>query len=246
MGDDKPVMDYGAILADLEAKKVALESLIASVRMAAASGIVSVGDFVSATSGAGTSTPSISSTAEIPNGAFHGKSIPEAAKAYLSMIKKKQTTREIAEALRRGGMETTSSKFEQIVHAVLDRSKKASGEFVRVGNAWALATWYPATMRASSSQQDQKINKKRKKAKKAKRSAPKDPIATGKPAESKTDDEIQRPSDRIVIFLTRNPQTHYSATDISSALKINGIQLFLGKLVKAGRIHKTAEGTFHG
>lgn len=139
MSDDKlPVIDYGAILADLEAKKAALESLIASVRIAAASGLFAVGDIPS--NGfhlpqGGSGSPIKSD--DIPAGAFHGKSIPEATKAYLSMVKKKQTTKEIADALHRGGMESTSDKFETIVYTALRRMKDA-GEMHRSDHVWTL------------------------------------------------------------------------------------------------------------
>lgn len=39
MVGEKPVVDYGALLADLEAKKAAIEALIAYVRVAQTSGI---------------------------------------------------------------------------------------------------------------------------------------------------------------------------------------------------------------
>src|ERR1700747_306325 len=95
------LLDYAAILADLEAKKSALEQAIASFRQAMASG--ALGQMTE-----GGIVPSLGTSfsgGEVPAGAFLGKSIPEAAKLYLEIVKKKQTTREIAEALQKGGME---------------------------------------------------------------------------------------------------------------------------------------------
>ena len=150
MNSEKPTIDYAAILADLEAKKLAIETLIASFKTAAASGALVMGDVPL---GAGipfsATTQAITSIQDIPNGAFHGKSITEASKIYLGMIKKKQTTREIAEALLRGGMETTSDRFQTNVHGILLRAGKDKHELVRIGNAWGLAEWYPASMRSN-------------------------------------------------------------------------------------------------
>src|ERR1700722_6017337 len=111
-------LDYGVFLADLEAKRTVLDQAIASVKAVMASGAmgISVGDVL----------PVISDSAsirlhggEIPVGAFLGKSIPEAAKLCLQITKKKLTTREIAESLQRGGIETKAkTSFAAIVHAV--------------------------------------------------------------------------------------------------------------------------------
>jgi hypothetical protein len=95
-------IDYAHVLADMEARRTALDAAIASMR-AFLSG--QLGDAAMATS---TTSPSVPGNGEVPAGAFLGKSIPEAAKLYLQIVKRKATSRDIAEALRRGGMESTS------------------------------------------------------------------------------------------------------------------------------------------
>ena len=135
-------VDYMAILADLEAKKAALEHTIASFRQALSIGALGL-NLTDASVGMQDAVGHSFSTGEVPDGAFLGKSIPEAAKLYLEIIKKKQTTREIAEALQKGGMESTSKKnWFPIVHAAIVRAYKAGG-IVKVGNQWGLPGWYP-------------------------------------------------------------------------------------------------------
>src|SRR6266852_4822406 len=106
-------MDYAAIVADLEAKRNALDQTIAAFRAAHALGALGqAGEFplppnglVPSVFGPSTFVPSVTG-GEVPAGAFLGKSIPDATKLYLEIVKKKQTSREIAQALHKGGMET--------------------------------------------------------------------------------------------------------------------------------------------
>src|SRR5271166_4055386 len=98
-------IDYGAILANMEAKKAALEAAIASLRAALAMGALGAsGDLPEGIAAASVSAALYGG--DVPNGAFLGKSIPDAAKLYLEIVKKKQTSREIAEALQKGGIES--------------------------------------------------------------------------------------------------------------------------------------------
>src|SRR5438477_411254 len=60
--------------------------------------------------------------AMISDDAFFGLSITEAAKKYLGMVKRKQTVREIADALDRGGLPHTSSNFVATVATMLRRA----------------------------------------------------------------------------------------------------------------------------
>src|SRR5580698_4809299 len=58
---------------------------------------------------------------DLPDGAFFGKSIPACVKLYMSAAKKKKTIKEIAAALREGGVESTSDNFESVVTGALNR-----------------------------------------------------------------------------------------------------------------------------
>ena len=68
----------------------------------------------------------------IPDDAFFGLSIGEAAKKYLMMVKKKQSVREIADALDRGGLPHTSSNFVATVGTMMNRTAQEL-DLVRVG-----------------------------------------------------------------------------------------------------------------
>ena len=94
MDAEKQVNEYAAMIAVLEAKKAAIEAAISSLRFLANGGpvpaTISVAGPGSSTE-AGSPISGITTIADIPAGAFFNKSIPEAAKIYLQMIKKKQT-----------------------------------------------------------------------------------------------------------------------------------------------------------
>src|SRR5687768_14116537 len=94
------VIDYEAVLADLEAKRSALESAIAGIRQ-----VLNLG----AHSATGTIPPKES--AIIENDTFFGMSIGDAAKKFLRMTKRKQPAAKIAEALDFGGLQHTSKSF---------------------------------------------------------------------------------------------------------------------------------------
>jgi hypothetical protein len=160
-------IDIAAFIAAVEAKRAALDALLASLRAAAAVGALgAVGDIpAGAAQIAGSpGTPTLHN-GEIPAGAFLAKSIPEAAKLYLELVKKKQTSTEIAEALKKGGMESTSKNFASIVHSILDRARKNpnSGILKLDRSYWGLAAWYPAGLRATATAVPAKKNSKKKK-----------------------------------------------------------------------------------
>ena len=122
--NEKKTLDYGKFLADLEARRSALDQAIACLRAVMAAGTT---EGMSSVNSAVTLVNPVIHNGDVPSGAFLGKSIPEAAKLYLSIVRAKQTTREIAEAMRKGGMETTSSNFENIVAAGILRAGAEPG-----------------------------------------------------------------------------------------------------------------------
>jgi hypothetical protein len=133
--------DYTLTIADLERKKAEIERTIAHLRQLMAMGSL-------AQTGEGGTVPSTISPfmgGEVPTGAFLGKSIIEAAKLYLEIVKKKQTAKEIMDGLVKGGMETSNSKsFLKTVHAALTRARQSPNPpFVKVGLQWGLTPWFP-------------------------------------------------------------------------------------------------------
>lgn len=134
MGTESNV-DYEAVLADLEAKRAALDSAIAAIKQILGRESGSLPVPVS-------SNRSVEPQ-EIPRTAFHGFNLPGAIKAYLGMVKRKQSTKEILDALQRGGFMTTAKSHYSNTYTGLVRLEK-SGQVARVGDDWGLAEWYPA------------------------------------------------------------------------------------------------------
>lgn len=165
-------VDWSAVIAELEAKRDALDKAIASFRLVMASGVLfgAVEDAM---------PPMADNVAvglhggEVPVGAFLGKSIPEAAKLCLQITKRKMKTREIADALVKGGIETTAkTSFPAIVHSILMRTVRSGGGIVKLDRSyWGLEEWYPASMRATSSTKRGGTKLRHRVGRKAKRSA---------------------------------------------------------------------------
>jgi hypothetical protein len=129
-------INYEAVLADLEARRAALDTAIASIRQIL--GLTSI------TSGAPASAAAPGDVTSIASDAFFSMSVIEAAKKYLGLKKRPAATREIADALIAGGFITQSANFFNTVFSGLDReSKRESPEIVKIGNDWGLAGWYP-------------------------------------------------------------------------------------------------------
>lgn len=166
------VINYEAVLADLEAKRTALDAAIAALRQ-----VLSLGTDVNFSGTANASRPVDAAT--IPDDAFFGLSIVEAAKKYLSIVKRKQSVKEIADALDRGGLAHTSSDFVNTVRTMMNRQAVNDPELVRVGPGdWGLSAWYG----------NRRPKQEPKKVKRAPRSSPK------RQTTSKADDVVRQPT----------------------------------------------------
>jgi len=126
-------INYEAVIADLEAKKVALETTINALR--AISGLGTLG--VPPSGGPGGGSPS---NGKIASDAFFGKSIPEAAVIHLGNVRRKLTTQTIMDALEAGGL--PKSKYSTI-YAILSRRASQVGDLVNMQGEWGLSAWYP-------------------------------------------------------------------------------------------------------
>ena len=182
---------------------------------------------------------------DLPEGAFLGKSVPACVKLYLFAAKRKKTIKEIAAALREGGVESTSGKFENVVTGALFRLKN-SGEVLRFKDGWGLATWYPANMRGSAATPGKRsqVKGKGKKPRSKERS-----VATTVKAKPSKVTETTKPEDKpepriLGFFKTNNREV--SAKDVASALglKIQTINLVLAKLAHQNKIQKLQSGHF--
>jgi hypothetical protein len=134
-------IDYSIVLADLEAKRDALTDAIEGIRkMLAISGVV--------TSANGVAGSQSFTLQDIPENAFHGLNIGDAAVKLLTTAKKPLSTKVIAESLERGGFRHTSKAFVNTVNTALYRMYQEDDPIVvKQGREWGLRTWYPGWRR---------------------------------------------------------------------------------------------------
>lgn len=124
-------VDYGAVLEDLEKKKVALENAIAGIKQIL--GQPQIGE----------NTPIRSpGSTDIQSDAYSQMSMPDAIRKYLKTAKKPQSAKSITEALKSGGLTSMAQSLSNNVYAVLRRMEKETGDIVRVKKEWGLAEWY--------------------------------------------------------------------------------------------------------
>ena len=141
MATEKPAAD--GFLAVIEKKIAALQALADSYRAAVSIGALGHLGEIDLSGTSGVVAPKKEGPIELPQGALLGKSLPAAVRLWLESVRRKQTVREIANGLREGGVESTSTNFDNVVNGALHRLK-ASGEVLRFKDGWALAELYPA------------------------------------------------------------------------------------------------------
>lgn len=142
-------IDYTAVLADLETKRDQLTAAIAGIRAMMGSVDASEGDDGDAAStdkpaeGAAPKAPRGAASAVIQSDTFFGMSTAGAVRKYLTMTKKTQTPKAIANALREGGQihATSDETAYRNVYSVLTR--KEDVDFCKMTSGeWGLAEWY--------------------------------------------------------------------------------------------------------
>jgi hypothetical protein len=239
-------LDYAAMIADLEAKKAAIENSIASLRLAAGSPIGS-----SASDASSQATIQNDRPMELPVGAFLNMSFPAAIKLFLSATKRKQTIREIATALKNGGMESLSDNFESVVTGALNRMKTNDPpEVLRFSDGWALAENYPESFRNRLAQSAKPVAKTKKKPKKvvvaaSKKEKSKKPIVEA-PGTINAAGEGHGPEIMIEKFFSENAGVEFTAQAAAGALGIRTqtVGLLAAKLAHRGLLEKTPEGKY--
>jgi hypothetical protein len=132
-------IDYAAVLADLEAKKAALESTIAGIRQ-----MLNLGAELS---GGGAPDRKEQTPAEVRSDTFFRMTMPDAIVKYLEIAKRPQTLSEITKALEDGGLPTTAKNLMPIVGSNMSRMKSAGELCQPQQGKWGLAAWYPAASR---------------------------------------------------------------------------------------------------
>lgn len=147
MATEKPAAD--GFLAAIEAKIAAWTAVADSYR-AAVSLDGPLGEPGAIVSGVGTAAGTARvqgrSQMELPVGVFRDKTIKEAIVIHLGAGQRKQTNKEIAAGLQKGGIATTAANFEATVATALYRLKE-EGTLLRFDDGWDLAASYPDNLR---------------------------------------------------------------------------------------------------
>ncbi len=147
------------ILAAIEAKIAAWSAVADSYRAAMSiDGPLGEGSVLTMAKGVGKAHLASRMASELPVGIFRNKSIKEAIVLYLDALQRKQTNKEIAIGLQKGGIATTSKTFEATISTALHRLK-ADGVVLRFADGWDLAAHYPDNLR-NRLEKDRKPQKK--------------------------------------------------------------------------------------
>lgn len=234
MANENNLSGLSAMILNLQKMRAGIDSAIASLtQVMAASGAIIPGDESLPVAGFE------SQPTELPRGAFLGKSLPAAVKLYLSAMKKKQTIREIATALREGGVESTSDNFEGVITGCLNRMK-ANGEILRFNDGWALAEFYPEHLRNRLSHglpkktTNKNAKKPKKSAKSPKQNGEKTPAVGG--LEQKIEAYARTRQGEMIGF-----------KDLLNAIpgsSIQAVSLTLGRLAKKRGWEKSGDGKY--
>ena len=223
MAAEKPETD--GFLAVLDKKIAVLTALRETYRQALAAGALGQPGEIDFSSAMGVGSGRSDLPIDLPKGALLGKSLPAAVKLWLTSARRKASVREIATALREGGVESTSPNFENVVSGALHRLK-ANNEVLRFRDGWAAAEFYPTTLRTNSA-------KGTKGAKSARAKRKKLPKSDG------------NKSNLILGLLPTNPTDALAPNDIVASLKGIGqpcspdyVRLALRRLRERGKVHK--------
>ncbi|HEY1755578.1 MAG TPA: hypothetical protein VGG72_09305 [Bryobacteraceae bacterium] len=234
MGADHQTLDYAAMLADMEAKYAALGGAISSLRAALASGALGALSDVPTSSTPGFGPISGGAGISLPRGAFLGKAATEAIKLYLGAVRKKQTNKEIAQALRDGGLESTGN-FDNYVTGGLFRLKN-DGVVLRFDDGWGLAEWYPESFRSRVTEKTSGGQRKLRK-KTQRKGKPKGPTERA-PKIAGLDERI------LELFEGQTGGGTLDAEIVASLLGANpgAVNMGFGRLRKKGKLEKVGDG----
>ena len=236
-------LDFTAhFINQIKAKIVALQAVLASVESASALGALAQpleGVIISPAGSVRGESAGV--PADLPEGAFNGKSVPACIELYLSSAPmKKKTNKEIGAALRDGGVETNANNFDATVNAALFKLKK-DGTVLRFKDGWGLSSWYPAHIRGAADVGSGKRTKK-----KAKRNTRKNADKAPAIASDKSMPVKGKASERIIELLRSKPERECSTAEIAEHIGV-GVQvasMILGTLRKRGKVKMCAPGMY--
>ncbi len=175
---------------------------------------------------------------DLPVGVFRDKSLREAIQIYLQAGHRKQTNKEIALGLQKGGIASTSANFEATVATALGRMKD-DGLVLRFPDGWDLASSYPDSLR-NRLEKDTKPSKRGRSAKAVpkKKAAP-----AAKPAAPKGPGL----DDRIQAFLESRPMEWFTSKEVADAIREQAgpaVSLAFARLGRYGRIARQDDGRY--
>jgi hypothetical protein len=238
--------DYlASLLADMEAKKAALDAAMTAIRAAIAAGALGAPGDLQIGPLAVNATAAPAGLADLPRGAFLGMTASEAIKLYLSTVRKKQTNKEIAQALQDGGL-VSAGNFGNFITSALFRLKK-EGAVLRFDDGWGLSEWYNEAFRAKLGAPNSKKPAKRGRGKR-KKSAKKEAASKGAPQPSPEPEIITIPvaslDKRITELLNRGAA---STKEIATAVDAQGgrLNFALGRLLKKKSVRRGEDGRYY-
>jgi hypothetical protein len=144
---------YDAVLADLRQRRARIDTAIAAIEelMSGQGGLppsapTEGGDSFPDTAGANPPEPTPPTLSkQIKEDTFFNLSTVQAARKFLSMMKRPAATGEMVAAFQQGGFLTNAKNF----YSNLYTSLKRSPDFVNVKGKWGLAEWYPSRARSA-------------------------------------------------------------------------------------------------
>lgn len=128
MSDDTEVDAIGAAIAAVEAQIAKLQAAIETLR--------GIGPLMGQAVSVGASR---NGAEAFGHDAFFGMTAGDAAKKYLSAVKKTATSKTIADALLAGGWKSASKNVPENVRTILNRH----AGFVVINGEFGLTEWYP-------------------------------------------------------------------------------------------------------
>ncbi|MDQ2899021.1 MAG: hypothetical protein M3Y07_04375, partial [Acidobacteriota bacterium] len=168
-----------------------------------------------------------------------------------TIIQKKQTTAEIAQALKKGGVGSSAKNFDKTVRSGLERWRSSKG-VIKVGDSWALPTFYSPAVRASllsgsrlpKVAADKKKRSTKQRASKPVSSAAKPTTPEKSPPTPETASQGSRA--KIASFLLEHGGAAYTIQQLATVFQITEkvAQLNLAHLVAKRRAEKTADGKY--
>ena len=132
------IVDYEKVLAELMAERENLDNMIAWVQKRLGRNDVGA----SLPNSVGESSEPRRFPRLLASDAFFRMKVPQAIKAYLNIVKRPRSAKEITQGLKDGGFATRARNLYATVFPTLLRMEKAE-EIERVGKGeWGLSEWY--------------------------------------------------------------------------------------------------------